>query len=59
MKEVCEICGSEDVLVTCWMNPNTSEVDSSYDEVTWCKNCEQHNKLIAQSEFKKNQEKKK
>jgi len=53
-KQVCDYCGSEDVLVMRWINPNTEEIDSmqagTEGLVNWCKNCKEVATLIEKPE---------
>tara|TARA_R110002110_G_scaffold152784_1_gene345726 strand:- start:119 stop:331 length:213 start_codon:yes stop_codon:yes gene_type:complete len=44
---MCVECGSEDIQVAMWVNPNTGESDDWYGsgssaETQWCHNCEEH-----------------
>lgn len=47
-KFVCKNCGSENVEIKAWVNPNTNEcnqthfIDEVEDEDTWCTDCETH-----------------
>ena len=47
-KLVCKKCGSEDVAVMVWQNPNTKEITGPADEVgrAWCDDCQKFTKLI-------------
>ena len=61
LKYSCPECGSENVQIKYWVNPNTNSIiDTAEDEEGWCEQCEQHlslnieyveNRLI--SDFKK------
>ncbi len=64
LKYSCPECGSENVQIKYWVNPNTNSIiDTAEDEEGWCEQCEQHlslnieyveNRLI--SDFKNSQE---
>ena len=48
---VCPICGSDNVQIKQWVNPNTDELkdsDPNEDEDCWCDDCETHNALMTQ-----------
>ena len=40
----CQECGSENIQVKMWVNPNTNEVvdDECAEELCWCEECEAH-----------------
>lgn len=42
---VCKVCGSDNVKILQWLNPN-DEADFGDIERTWCDTCEEHNDLI-------------
>ena len=45
-KYVCTRCGSDDVEIRVWWNPNTHEVGSSCDDNdAWCDACQNHCRL--------------
>ncbi len=49
-KLYCTDCGSDEVEVIMWVNPNTYEIGEDYNcppevEDCWCKNCEEHVQL--------------
>ncbi|HPC10137.1 MAG TPA: hypothetical protein PLN85_03600 [archaeon] len=42
---VCSECGSEDIEVKTWVNPNTNEIGdvvSNEEEDCWCNDCQEH-----------------
>ena len=49
---VCEVCGSTKVECTAWVDANTNEYISDLDDSEWCSECEGHNTLLTQKEFK-------
>ena len=60
---VCADCGSEDVQVRAWVNPNLSvlsnddlEFDPNESEDTWCNDCEEHSGIVLKSEYEKEDE---
>ena len=56
---VCEDCGSEDVQILQWVNPNTGENFGGTGEDrddNWCDNCKEHTRLITKEEYIENQE---
>ena len=49
-KLYCSECGSDEVEMKMWVNPNTDEIggecsDTSEEEDCWCKNCEENVQL--------------
>lgn len=39
----CKMCGSTDIQIQCWVNPNTNEVIADCeDKECWCEMCETH-----------------
>ena len=54
---VCENCGSHDVQTKMWVDVNDSNIidgyasDLSEEEDNWCRHCEDHYKIITQSEY--------
>lgn len=43
-KYVCRECGSEDIQVKMWANPNTNEIDELCDDEfpeCWCNQCQE------------------
>ena len=52
----CADCGSSDVEMTMWVNPNTGEIsgessDRFEEEDCWCKNCTEHVRLLTLEEL--------
>lgn len=52
----CSECGSNDVEIKMWVNPNTDEIGdecntSLEEEDCWCKNCEEHVDLLTLPEL--------
>lgn len=52
----CEECGSTDVEMKMWVNPNTEEIGGDCssrkeEEDCWCKECEDHVKLLTLPEL--------
>ena len=48
----CEECGSTDVEMRMWVNPNTEEIDGDCDDDDcWCCNCQEHVKLLTLPEL--------
>lgn len=52
----CADCGSSDVEMTMWVNPNTEKIscqtsDRFEEEDCWCNNCSQHVKLFTLEEL--------
>ena len=52
----CEECGSTDVEMKMWVNPNTEEIagdcsSPKEEEDCWCKMCEEHVKLLTLPEL--------
>lgn len=46
VRYVCAECGSSDIQVKTWVDPNTGEiVDIDYDNECWCDNCFKHTQL--------------
>lgn len=43
----CAYCGSDNIEIRMWVNPNTNEIgnDCGEDEC-WCNNCEDHNYFL-------------
>lgn len=53
----CPCCGSIDVEIRAWVNPNTKTIgDRSSDAIkdNWCNNCEEHVKLLTLAQLWKN-----
>ena len=40
----CKECGSTDIQIPAWINPNTDEIidDDVSDGMCWCEKCEEH-----------------
>lgn len=39
----CTECGSTNVQIKCWVNPNTDEIiDDCEEKECWCEKCEAH-----------------
>ena len=54
-KYVCKTCGSSDILVQMWVDPNTLEIDSwvaDGDEQCYCYNCEATRDWISEEYLK-------
>ena len=56
---VCAECGSPNVQIKMWVNPNTNEIgdgvsDGESDD-NWCCDCERHPNLITYKEFKEDE----
>lgn len=52
----CSVCGSNDVEMKMWANPNTGEIggessDRFEEEDCWCKNCAEHVRLLTLEEL--------
>lgn len=52
----CADCGSSDVEMKTWVNPNTDEIgddcsDRTEEEDCWCKNCEENVRLLTLEEL--------
>lgn len=51
----CPKCGSSNVEVRMWVNPNTKEIgdrcSDNSEEDNWCKVCEEHVKLLTLSQL--------
>lgn len=55
-KLYCSVCGSSNIEIKMWMNPNTKEIgdkcsDISEEEDCWCITCEKHVKLLTLSQL--------
>lgn len=53
-KIVCDQCGSANVEILMWVNPNTHEIgDDSIEERegNWCKECEENVELVPEEEY--------
>lgn len=45
-KAVCVKCGSNQISILAWVNANTHEFESTYDDSTcWCENCQEHTRI--------------
>lgn len=52
----CAECGSCDIEMKMWVNPNTSEIngncsDRTEEEDNWCRRCEEHVRLLTLKEM--------
>lgn len=52
----CSVCGSLNIEIKMWINPNTKEIgdkcsDISEEEDCWCKSCEKHIELLTLSQL--------
>lgn len=45
---VCPDCGTPNVQVAKWVDPNTDEPIDDHGEEPWCPNCESHLKFICE-----------
>ena len=53
MKYVCEKCGSENIQVPMWVNPNTEETDGFYKlRECYCDKCGKYGKWMLKAEKK-------
>lgn len=42
---MCKECGSTDIQILMWVNPNTDEiVDDNGEDTCWCEKCQSENK---------------
>lgn len=41
----CSVCGSDDIEIKMWVNPNTNELVDDIDTNCWCHNCEEETKI--------------
>ncbi len=59
-KQVCDRCGSENVLRLRWVNPNTEQLSNmtagTEGLCEWCEECNDETKIIDQSDFVKTEE---
>ena len=39
----CKECGSTDIQILAWVNPNTNEIiDDNAEKECWCEKCQEH-----------------
>ncbi len=57
-KQVCNMCGSEEVARLKWVNVNTDEIynNDSGTSLEWCMDCKCETKIIDIDEFKKQEQ---
>lgn len=48
---VCNNCGSKNIAIKAWIDPNTDEIISDIEEdVAWCNDCEDEVRMIFKPE---------
>lgn len=53
-KQVCSVCGGDNVQVLAWVDANNHEFDDEGpcdENHTWCTDCEAHHLIVSESEF--------
>lgn len=50
-KWCCKECGSENIQIRMWVNPNTSDIiGDCEDKECWCENCKEHTRFFLKKE---------
>lgn len=42
---LCDNCGSDDVEIKRWVNPNTDEIGADCEDDAWCNHCQGHHRI--------------
>ena len=43
---VCNNCGSKNIAIKAWIDPNTNEIISDIEDIAWCYDCENEVEII-------------